>query len=295
MIGQFLLAFREAFEAALVVAVIFAYLKRTRRDYLSRYVSYGIYLAVVTSLVCGTFVWLAYGSLSGPAKSLFEGLAALLAVLVLTSMIYWMATKGRELRAEIERRVETAVTRGATLALVSLSFLVVFREGVESVLFLIPFLLEDSAGTLLGASLGVLASTLLAYVVFVAGMRISIRGFFYYTSVLLVLLAGGLAGYGIHELLEYFEEVGVKTGWFGELAFDLNVPSDSPMHHKGLVGSVFAVIFGYTVAAEWARVIVHLTYLAIALPLLLYVYRYRDKEAKMRRFEAKEHEPTAQM
>jgi len=56
VIGQFLLAFMEAFEAALVVAVIFAYLKRTGRDSLLRYVSYGVYLAVAMSLVCGTLV-----------------------------------------------------------------------------------------------------------------------------------------------------------------------------------------------------------------------------------------------
>ena len=273
MIGQFLLAFREALEAALITAIILAYLTRTKRNPLTRYAWYGVYLAVAASLVFGASIWFMYGSLSGPTKALFEGVAALFAVLVLSSMIYWMAKKGKELKMEVEKRLETMVTRGATLALTSFTFIVVFREGLETVLFLTPFLLEDAIGTLVGAFLGIIASLALAYVVFVVGMKINIRKFFYFTSILLVLLAGGLAGYGVHELAEYSKDVGIELGWLGEHAYVLDIPSDNPFHHKGVVGSILAVMFGYTVNAEWARVIVHLAYLAIALPLVIWVYR----------------------
>jgi high-affinity iron transporter len=272
MIGQFLLAFREGLEAALIVAIVLTYLKRTGRGLLSRYVNYGICLAIATALVSGAFVWFTYGILTGPAKALFEGVAAFLAVIVLTSMIYWMATRGRELKAEIEKRVETITTLGTALALTFFSFIIVFREGLETVLFLTPFLLADSANTFGGATLGIMASVLFAYLVFMAGMKINIRRVFYYTSLLLVFLAGGLAGYGTHEILEYMEGIGVSTGWLGELAFNLNMSVDNPLHHKGLIGSVLAVMFGYTVAAEWARVIIHLGYLIIALPLVFYAY-----------------------
>jgi len=93
----------------------------------------------------------------------------------------------------------------------------------------------------------------------------------------LVLLAGGLAGYGVHELVEYSEETGIDLAWPSEYAYVLDVSKDSPLHHKGLVGSIFAVMFGYTVNAEWAKVIVHSTYLATVLPMVVSVYR------KMRR------------
>jgi len=273
LIGQFLLAFREALEAALITAIILAYLKRTEKNPLSRYVWYGVHLAVAASLVSGASIWFMYGSLTRPAKALFEGVAALFAVLVLSSMIYWMATKGRGLKKEVERRVEAIVTRGATLALISFSFIIVFREGLETVLFLTPFLLNDAINTLAGAFLGIIASLALAYAIFVVGMKINIRKFFYFTSILLVLLAGGLAGYGVHELVEYSEETGIKLGWLGEYAYVLDIPEDNPLHHKGVVGSILAVLFGYTVNAEWARVIVHLAYLAIALPLVVLVYK----------------------
>lgn len=281
MIGQFLLAFREGLEAALIIAIVSTYLKRTGRGVLSRYVGYGVFLAVAIALVSGAFVWFTYGTLAGPAKALFEGVAAFLAVIVLTSMIYWMATRGRELKAEIEKRVETITTLGTALALTFFSFIIVFREGLETVLFLTPFLLADPVNTFGGAILGVVASVLFAYLVFMAGMKINIRRVFYYTSLLLVLLAGGLAGYGTHEILEYMEGIGVSTGWLGELAFNLNMSVDNPLHHKGLVGSVLAVMFGYTVAAEWARVIIHLGYLTIALPLVFYAYGHETIRSKI--------------
>ncbi len=273
LIGPFLLAFREALEAALIIAIIMAYLTRTKRNPLSRYAWYGVCLAVSASLVLGAAVWFTYGILSESTKALFEGIVALFAVFVLSSMIYWMASKGKELKMEVEKRVEAIVTRGTTLALSSFSFVVVFREGLETVLFLTPFLLDDAFGTLVGASFGIVASLVLAYVVFIVGMKINIRKFFYFTSILLVLLAGGLAGYGVHELIEYSGDVGIDMGWLGERAYTLDLPEGNPLHHKGVFGSILAVMFGYTVSAEWARVIVHLAYLVITLPLVIVVYR----------------------
>jgi len=268
-----LLAFREALEAALITAIIMAYLARTRRKPLIRYAWYGVYLAVAASFVLGTSIWFIYGGLSGSAKALFEGVAALFAVFILSSMIYWMARKGKSLREELEKRVKDIISRESTFALISFSFIVVFREGLETVLFLTPFLLDDTAGTLVGALLGVASSLVLAYVIFIVGMKINIRKFFYFTSILLVLLAGGLAGYGTHELVEYSEDVGIDLGWLSDYAYELEIPSESPLHHKGIIGSVFAVMFGYTAKAEWIRVIVHIAYLTMVLPLVIWVYK----------------------
>lgn len=277
MFGQLLLAFREALEAALVIAIIFAYLKRTKKTSLLCYVWRGVFLAAVASLVFGTLIWFLYEGLAESSKTLFEGITAFLAVFALSLMIYWMATKGKELKIKVERRMETILTRGATLALTSFSFFIVFREGFETVLFLTPFLLVDVTGTLVGAVLGILASVTLAYTTFAVGMRINIRKLFYFTSLLLVLLAGGLAGYGVHELSEYSKENGIKLGWLGEPAYDLNISGNNPLHHKGVIGSIFAVVFGYTVKAEWARVIVHAAYLIIVLPLVIQVYKKKDE------------------
>jgi len=269
-----LIAFREVLEAALIISIVLAYLSRTGRSRYSRYVWYGVFSATVASVVLGAVIFSVYGGLSESFKPLFEGAAALIAVVVLSFMIYWMATKGRELKAEVERRVESIATRGAILGLISFAFVAVFREGLETVLFLTPFLVEDAFGTVAGLLLGVVTSVALAYAIFFAGMKISLKRFFYFTSILLVLLAGGLAGYGVHEMIEYTGSS--AWGWLGQRAYNLGIAEGNLLHHKGAIGSIFAVMFGYTVSAEWARIIVHLSYLVIALPLVLWFYRKKQ-------------------
>lgn len=273
MIGQYLITFREVLEAALITAIILAYLVRTNRRHLSRYVWYGVSIAVMASLLLGASMWLLYGGLSGAAKPLFEGVAALIAVFVLTSMLIWMATKGREIKKGVEAKVGVVAKRGAMIALVSLAFVVVFREGLETVLFLTPFLVTDVAGTLTGAFIGLLSGFILAFAIFKVGMNINLHRFFYFTSILLVLLAAGLLGYGLHELTEYVVASGGDPGWWGQYAYSLDISKDSIFHHKGAVGSIFAVMFGYTVKAEWIRVIGHMLYLVTMLPLVITVYR----------------------
>ena len=98
MLGQYLITFREALEAALIIVIVLAYLKRTDRLHLSKYVMYGVFIAIGVSFVLGIAIWLAYGGITDSQKKLFEGTAALIAVGVLTTMIIWMATKGKEIK-----------------------------------------------------------------------------------------------------------------------------------------------------------------------------------------------------
>jgi high-affinity iron transporter len=273
VLGQYLITFREVLEAALITSMVLAYLARTGRNPLTRFVWYGVISAMAASIALGATIWWTYGILPESTQVLFEGIAALIAVAVLSSMIYWMATKGKELRAEVEKKIEIIATRGAVLGLVSFAFVAVFREGLETVLFLTPYLVNDPVATVAGLLLGTLTSLALAYVVFFVGKKINVRRFFYFTSILLVLLAGGLAGYGVHELIEYTGSA--VWGSLGQNAYLLVISPDNPFHHKGIIGSVFAVMFGYTVRAEWARLIVHFAYLAVAIPLVVTVYRKR--------------------
>lgn len=282
MVAQYLLTFREVLEAALLSAIILAFLTKTGRGGLVRYAWYGIYGATAVSLGLGLAIWALFGRLDEGTQILFEGLAALIAVAVLTSMIYWMALKGRSLKREIESRVEAAVTHGAVLGLAATTFLLVFREGLETVLFLTPFFGQDVAGTLTGAAAGIIAGGALAYSVFRLGLKLDLRKFFYFTSVLLVLVAGGLLGLGVHEIVEYAEDVrGADFGWWGSAAFNLGLSGGNPdagippdlFHERGAIGAIFAVLVGYDGNPEWARVIAHLSYLAVALPLVLLAYR----------------------
>lgn len=166
--------------------------------------------------------------------------------------------------------------RGSIFGLISFSFIVVFREGLESVLFLAPFFLSEIMPSLVGTVAGLITAVMLSYGIFITGVKINLKTFFYYSSILLILVAGGLIGYGAHELIEYFEEIGVEVGWLAKPVYTLNITNDNILHHKNIVGSILAVMFGYTVKAEWLRVIVHFTYLTLALPLIVYTYKKRE-------------------
>jgi len=276
MLGQYLITFREVLEAALVVSIVTAYMLRTDQLHLTRYIWWGVALATGASVAAGLAVALVYGGLSEASEKLFEGLAALVAVAVLTTMIVWMALAGRRVEQDIRERTREAVEGGTVMGLVAFAFVMVFREGFETVLFLAPFAASDPSGTVYGLTLGLVTAGAISYAIFRLGVRIDLRRFFHLSSVLLVLLAAGLAGYGVHELLEYGEATGAGAGWLGQSAYRLDIPADSPLHHKGTVGSVFAVMFGYTVSMEWLRAIVHAVYLAIFLPLVVTAYRRPD-------------------
>ncbi len=271
--GQYLITFREVFEAALILAIIFSYLNRTGRHQLTRFLWYGVYLATAASISSGIFISLVHGVLPKSFQLLFEAIAAFVAVIVLSSMIYWMAIRGKYIRKEMEQRIEAIATKGAITGLILIAFIVVFREGLETVLFLTPFLPNEPITTLVGVAFGTTTALILAYGIFITGMKINLQKFFYFTSLLLILLAGGLAGYGVHELIEYYKQTEFNIGWLAEPAFALNIPAESPLHHKNIIGSILATMLGYTVSAEWARVIVHLSYLAIALPSTIWIYK----------------------
>ena len=283
MIAQFLLVFRESLEALLLISIMLAYLNKTDNSNSKRYIWYGSGFALGTSVLSGIVIWILYGGLSSALQKLFEGGAALIAVVVLSTMIYWMATQGRKIQQDIHNKMDTLLMKGGQLALISFAFVAVFREGLETVLFLTPFVVVDLLSTLSGTILGVIGASLLVYLIYRTGLRINLHQFFYFTSILLILLAGGLAGYGVHELLEFFSTIGIDLGWISTPAFQLAIPVGHPLHHKGIIGSIFAVLFGYTVSPEWARLIVHISFIAIIFPLIIRIYndpKIRERHLK---------------
>lgn len=274
MLGSYLITFREVLEAALVCAIMLVYLGRTEAKTLRSYVWYGVYAAAAVSVGLAILIRFVYGDISETSQTLFEGIAALVAVIVLSIMIYWMATGGQRLKQDIEKKVQAiTIGQGAALGIALFAFVAVVREGIETVLFLTPFLLVNTAPTLLGFAAGLVSSIILSYAIFKVGASINLRQFFYFTSILLILLAGGLVGDAIHEFLEYAELVKVETGWLGATAYALNIPPGTVLSDTGVIGSILSVMFGFAVKMEWARVMGHALYLAVVLPLTLRVYR----------------------
>ncbi len=274
VLASFLVTFREALEASLVVTIVSAYFKRIGRGELNRYLLAGALLAVLFSIGFGWTVQILYGTLEGGAAAAFEGVAALIATVVLTYMIFWMGRNARKVREDIEQKIEVAVSRGQVYSIFALAFVAVAREGVETVLFLTAIFFLDPTGTLLEITVALGLVLLLVLLLLKGTYRLDVRAFFKYSSVLLLVLAAGLAGFGVHELIESADSSGLNLGVLSQQAFNIN-PADEAniFHEKGTVGSVLAGLVGYTGSPEWMRVIVYLGYWVVVGLYLLKAYR----------------------
>ncbi|MCW4014721.1 MAG: FTR1 family protein [Candidatus Bathyarchaeota archaeon] len=265
ILPSFLITFREALEAALIVTIMITYLKKIGKQELNKYSYLGAGAAIVLSLIAGIVLQTFYGGLGQVAGELFEGIASLTAVAVLTGMIFWMTKHSKEIKGEMELQIEQAITQGELYSITALAFVAVAREGLETVLFLSATFVQDKAGTLVGAVLGMLVVLSISIMLRRGTVNLEIGKFFKVTSVLLLIFGAGLAGYGVHELIEAGENSGFDFGFFGEKPFDINPPVNPDgtypaLHEKGLVGSILKALVGYDGNPEWLRIFVYLGY-----------------------------------
>jgi high-affinity iron transporter len=198
---------REGVEAALVVAILLAYLNRLGVKSHIRWVWIGTLSAAFLSLIVGVVIYNTVGSLEGRAEELTEGVVAFAAAALLTWMIFWMGKNARQLRGKLEADAASAVEVGGVGALAAVAFVAVMREGLESALFMISTTVGETASgrEVLGGTLGLLAAIGVGYLVYRGGSRINLRLFFRVTGFLIILFAAGLVSKGVHE----FQEVGV--------------------------------------------------------------------------------------
>jgi high-affinity iron transporter len=265
MAATFVLMLREGLEAALIVGIIAAYLVRIgRRDALPPVLA-GVLAAVGLAIAGGVLVVTTVGRLPLVVQESFEGGAGLLAVAVLTWMLFWMRRQGRAIKGELETGVASALASGSIWALVGLAFVAVIREGFETVLFLLA--IGSSAGasatTVLGGLLGLATAIAIGYAIFAAGVRIDLRAFFTVTGSVLIFVSAGLMAFAVHE----FGEAGLITN-SGQL-FDLNgvLPASSPL------GTLLAGLFGYRAAPTPLEALAWLAYLVPVLILFVGVPR----------------------
>ncbi len=272
--APFLIMFREGLEAALIIAILIAYLNKTNKSEFKKYVWGGTGLAIILSVVIGAVLVFTLGELKGVAEQLFEGVAALLATVVLTAMIFWMAKNAKNIRTELQQKIDTIVSNKYTIGLAALAFIAVFREGIETVLFLTASYGVDFGGTTLGIILGLIPVLIIAFLLLKGTVKLPLHKFFKYTGVLLIVFAAGLFGFGIHELMEVGEGFGVQFGFLGDHTYDVN-PKDATdaFHEKGAVGSVFKALVGWDGNPENLRVIGYVLYWLIIGGYFLRTYK----------------------
>jgi high-affinity iron transporter len=196
----FILTLREGVEAALVVGIVMAYLKKSGQSYLKNWVYWAIGIGIALSAATGvTFQWVIqnlgaanqqYASSIEPA---LEGGFSVLAIIMLSWMLIWMTKHAKTLKQEVEGAVDNAVHAQAKNGwrIFGLVFFAIMREGFETVLF-IASKVQQGIFPALGAIGGIVAATIIGMLMFKWGVRLNIRKFFAIMGILLLLIIGGL-------------------------------------------------------------------------------------------------------
>ena len=259
MLVAFLIMLREGIEAALIVGIIASYLKQSGRTKVMPAVWLGVALAAALCVAAGLFVYQTTGEIPQKQQELFVGVIGLLAVIVLTSMVFWMKKAARSIKSELHDSIEKALNRGRgqTLALVGMSFFAVAREGLESVFFLITAFEQGRAnGALIGALLGLAVSIALGVALYQGGIRLNLAKFFKWTGVFIIVVAAGLLASSLRAL----HEAGVWNH-FQTVAFDWS----GVMSVHSVIGVLLSGVLGYNDRPSVGEVLVWLVYLIPAL------------------------------
>ena len=254
MFGAFVTLLREGFEATLLIAIVLAYLVKIGRKEDFRQVWYGVGAAVAVSLIVAGVLFVTAGELEGTAEYVFEGTAMWVAVGFLTYMVLWMRRESRTVAQGIRRGVDSAVEQGGQLALISLVFVMVVREGIETALFI--FGITQTSTPLevaLGAALGIVAAVALGYAVYAGGKRINLGTFFRVTGVLLILVAAGLLAHGVAE----FQEAGLLP----ELLPLWDVSGAPVVGEGSLISEFLTALFGWDPEANLLELVAWAVYL----------------------------------
>jgi FTR1 family protein len=198
MLQALIITLREGVEAALIVGITLAYLSKIQRPDLRR----TVYAALTAAFVCSVAIAVVISHFQFN-QDIFEGVIMLVAAVFVVSMIWFMGRAARKLKGNIEGKIGSLASTGRSFGVFLFVFLMVLREGVETVLVLSAVSLNSTElmsfiGTLVGVLLAVIFG-----VMFVKGsIRINLQRFFRVTTVILVFVAAQLIVSGLHELSE---------------------------------------------------------------------------------------------
>lgn len=226
-----MIVLREGVEAFLIVAITFAYLRKTLQNHLLRAVVWGIAASIGTSGLLGYLFWKSQGA----NQPLWEGIFGLVTVVLVTSLVIHMWKVGPRLKQEMENRLEKATAKPTYQASFWGVFLfttfMVSREGMETALLLLQI---HEPRIVTGIILGILAAGFVAYLWEQFGYLINMKHFFRVTAVFLLLFTVQIAMQSFHEFTEAgilpnsevlhkatepFSTEGIWGKWFSNLSF----------------------------------------------------------------------------
>lgn len=277
MFATFLIGLREGLEAALVVGILAAYLSRLgRRDAVWRMLI-GVLIAIVLALGLGAILTFGAYGLSFQAQEILGGGLSLVAVAMVTWMIFWMRRAGRTMKRTLESGVDRAVENGTVWALIAIGFVSVAREGLETTLLL--WSMVQSFGrtplSLAGAVIGLVVAAILGWFLARGAVRLNLSAFFTWTGGFLVVVAAGVLAYAVHDLQEAAVLPGpftalapldasgaVATGW-AAFPFGWAFDASAAIPPGGALAAILQALVGFMPQMTWLQVIAWALYMGI--------------------------------
>lgn len=234
MLATYILFLREGLEASLIVSILFAALRQLNQMKQARAVWIGVGLAILGSILSGALIFtLVHEYADTTGQTIFETCTYLVAVVLLTTMTFWVQKHSRTLKQEITLKAEAA---GSGFALGLLAFTSVGREGVESAFFTLAFAFQTNGWLLLaGGFLGILSAVALCFGIYRLGYRLNYRLFFRIMGILLLFFAAGLLANAVQNAQELgWITLGTHPLWSTESLLSGESPLGDLLH--GLIG-----------------------------------------------------------
>lgn len=297
--NQFIIAFRECLEAALIVGIVYTFLSKSNLTQQINRMWYAVAAAVIASV--GVAFLLEYVNTSIQNESfakLAESIFMYVTAGFLLYVVFWLS-KSMASKDAVERLASEAAESSSKWSIFILVFFAILREGFETVMFLFGSSLQ-SGFSYLGFFSGIILACLIGYFIVVQGRRINLRPFFSVTSLFLVLFAAGMVAYGTHEMEEFVVKGGhleffgmeskneITRPWnvlvpiteleagASELFYNFNESKGKYvhiLHDKGSIGSFLKGFFGYNSNPNWIELFVWLFTLGFGLSIWRRFYK----------------------
>ena len=263
MIATFVLFLREGLEASLVVSILFAALRQLDQMGKARAIWTGVGLAILGSLLGGLALYVFVHEYADTTfQTIFETITYLVAVVLLTTMTFWVQIHSRTLKRDITARASAA---GSGFALGLLAFTSVGREGLESAFFTLAFAFQTNAILLLtGAALGMLSAVGLCVLIYKLGYRLDYRIFFRVMGILLLFFAAGL----LSDAIQNMQHLGWLTIGTAPLWNTAHILSED-----SVLGDLLHGLIGYAEAPTILQGLFYTTYLLIAGGIFAWITR----------------------
>ena len=201
MFLTFLIAFREGLEAFLLVGILLAYLSRVGASRYAKWIYVGVLAGLLASLIAGFIFQVVVDQFNNDRyRAYLTAGIMIVATVVLSYMAIWMQKQAKAHAETAQRRLETYVETSNILGVAFLAFISVWREGLETVLFLSALSYGDQPLSVFGGVLGLGLAILLVWLLTVGARKVPLQTFFRYTSLLLIVIAAGLLGSAISVL-----------------------------------------------------------------------------------------------